>query len=144
MSTFRVQKLQDASNFLKVRLEGEFTDTNNESQVLKIDASTLNFANAQETVHELFIRRISWILSDGVHVELLWHATAPVRAIKMAGNGSFHFPGTNIPNSAGAGKTGDVLLTTAGVSAGAFYDITIEFGKVGPGFTLFPSQATGQ
>ncbi len=63
-------------------------------------------------------------------VQLLWDATADVTALSVSsGNGQTmcFFKIGGIPNNAGTGKTGDVLLTSTGTTN---YTLVLHFRKV--------------
>lgn len=103
-------------------------DTSNETAVLKIDVSALT-----PPCTEVRIWRIEYAISDQLAIQLLWDATAAVTAVTMTGRGKFNFRDAGgIRNNAGAGKTGDILLTTTGWASGVqTYDIKLWLKKVG-------------
>lgn len=117
-----------------VRLYKKFTNTTNESAVNVIDVSGLLPNIAGTACSEVAITKVDAIL-DGVTVELLNDATANTSIIKLGGTGQhsymedFSYFG-GIENDAGAGKTGDVLLTTAGASSGDFFHLVVYAKKV--------------
>lgn len=99
-----------------------------ESNVVKVDASTLDLAN---TAPRLALSSVDYSVEGG-SVTLLWHATANVEAISLSGNGNMIFGQHPIKNEAGAGVSGDVLISTKnfGASNGSNYSIVASFSKV--------------
>ena len=62
--------------------------------------------------------------------DILWDATSNVVALSLSGNGSYNAGGQalpSIPNNAGSGVTGDILITNGSASVGT---IIIKFKKV--------------
>ena len=113
-----------------VRLYKKFTNTTNESALKVIDVSALASNIAGDACSEVSITKIDAIIS-GVTVELLFDATANTSAIKLAADGDHdysYFGG--LENDAGAGKTGDVLLTTTGAASGDFFNLIVHADKV--------------
>lgn len=74
---------------------------------------------------------------NGFTAELLWDATADVHAISLAdyeatyGHSELMGRHGGIPNNAGAGKTGDINITTVGLGANDHGTIQIELVKKG-------------
>jgi hypothetical protein len=101
------------------------SDGTGEAAVLKVDVSALNGAPAAVN-----IRRIQYN-TFGMAVSLLWDADTDVTAIILQGDGSFDFTRYGgLSNNSGAGKTGDVKLTTIGHTAGDTYTVVLELEKV--------------
>lgn len=100
------------------------SDGTGEAAVLKVDVSTLLGAPS-----DVAIRRVHYCV-QGMVATLLWDATADVRIVDLAGDGCFDFSAFGgLTNNAGAGKTGDILLTTTGHTAGDSYTIVLEMTK---------------
>lgn len=103
----------------------KFTNTSDgtgESAVTKVDVSALNAT-------EVKINRIHYSVA-GMVVRLLWDATADVTIVDLQGDGCLDatcFGG--LVNNAGAGKTGDIELTTVGHSSGDSYTLILEMQK---------------
>jgi len=113
-----------------VRLYKKFTNTTNEAAVNVIDVSGLLPNIAGTDCSEVAITKIDAIIS-GVTVELLNDATANTSLIKMGENGTHDFAYFGgLENDAGAGKTGDVLLTTTGAASGDFFNLVVHAKKV--------------
>lgn len=100
------------------------SDGTGESAVLKVDVSALSGAPSEVT-----IQRIHYCV-NGMVATLLWDATTDVRIVELAGDGTLDFTSFGgLPNNAGTGVTGDILLTTTGHTAGDSYSIILEMTK---------------
>lgn len=114
------------------------SDGTGESAVIKVDASAL--LNGGATTR-FAVEAIAWATA-GMGIRLLFDATADVLfftagadSVTSSGfidyvNGQGQRVGTGpcrsgIPNNAGAGNTGDILLTTIGHGAGDSYSLTL-------------------
>jgi hypothetical protein len=115
-----------------LRLTGNFTDTQ-ESAVSKVDASALSFAGVAPRPA---IRKVKFGVTEPGTVQLLFDADADVVAVQLSGQGELKFPG-GLTNNAGAGVTGDILLTTTGIPSGGSYDLTLTLDKRS-GYSLAP------
>lgn len=106
------------------------SDGTGESAVLKVDVSTLNTSQGR-TCTSVAIEKIEAV-TFGMGVDILWDATADVVAISVGADQFQTFDFTRfggLTNNSGAGKTGDVLFTTFGHSAGDRYSIVLEMIK---------------
>lgn len=101
------------------------SDGTGEAAVLKVDVSALSGAPSSVS-----IKRIIYSVS-GMVVTMLWDATTDVPIVELGGNtGVLDFECFGgLPNNAGAGKTGDILFTTTGHTAGDSYSIILEMVK---------------
>ena len=104
------------------------SDGTGETAVLKIDVSTLNPNSFGLACNGVKINKI-YGTTHGMEVRILWDATTDQFAWQIPQNSNYlmdlsSFGG--IPNNAGAGKTGDVLFTTADASSGDMYSIVLE------------------
>jgi|SRR3989304_366361 len=103
------------------------SDGTGEAAVVKVDVSALSGAPREVTIDKVEFA------TEGMSVEILWDATVDVRAVLLPANNAsemnFERDG-GLRNSAGAGKTGDIVFTTVGDDAGDRYDITIRAHKV--------------
>ncbi len=110
-----------------VNLNG-LSDGTGESAVLKLDVSTL----VPDPGTHLVLWRCSYNIVAG-SVDLYWDANADKLLLSMSGSMTdrdfSRFGG--LKNDAGAGVTGDVMLTTVGFLANSGYSITLEFKKGG-------------
>jgi len=121
--------VRDDDKEVIVRLYKKFTNTTNESATKVVDVSTLAANIDGDDCTEVSIAKIDAIIS-GVDVELLFDATANTSAIKLSGAGQHSYMEDwsdfgGLENDAGAGKTGDVLLTTTGAASGDFMHIVL-------------------
>jgi hypothetical protein len=104
------------------------SDGTGETAVVKIDVSTLNPNSFGLACNGVKLNKI-YGTTHGMEVRILWDATTDVFAWQIPQNSNYlmdlsSFGG--IPNNAGAGKTGDVLFTTADASSGDMYSIVLE------------------
>jgi len=103
------------------------SDGAGEAAVVKVDVSALSGAPREVTIDKVEFA------TEGMGVEILWDATVDVRAVLIpaSSQGEMNFERDGgLRNSAGAGKTGDILFTTVGDDSGDRYDITIRMRKV--------------
>jgi hypothetical protein len=108
------------------------SDGTGESAVAKVDVSALASNSAGTACSEVRVMRISHAIV-GMSVQLFLDATSNVLLMELAesSNGHMDFKDFGgLPNNAGSGKTGDILLTTKGHSSGDTYSIVIEMIKV--------------
>jgi hypothetical protein len=100
------------------------SDGTGESAVNKVDVSALD--GAPDSVA---IDRIEYDC-NGMRVDLLWDATADTVAATLSGQGAMDFKRVGgLQNNSGAGKTGDIHLTTNGHTAGDGYTIVLHLKK---------------
>jgi len=108
------------------------SDGTGESAVAKVDVSALASNSAGVACSEVRVMRVSHAIV-GMSVQLFLDATSNVLLMELAesSNGHMDFKDFGgLPNNAGSGKTGDILLTTKGHSSGDTYSIVIEMVKV--------------
>ena len=107
----------DFEYFLKVTTTG----TNSAASILDVSA-----AEGAATDPRVSITGVAW--SVAAQTDILWDATSNVVALSLSGSGKMGFADgmPSIPNNAGSGVTGDVLITN-GTSVGT---ILIKFKKV--------------
>ena len=101
------------------------TTTGTNSAASIVDASD---AEGAATDPRLSIVSCWWSVAS--QTDILWDATSNVVALSLSGNGSYNAGGQalpSIPNNAGTGVTGDVLITNGSASVGT---IIIKFKKV--------------
>lgn len=121
--TVSSQTLIDGPKNCVVKLTNT-SDGTGEAAVLKVDVSALSGAPAR-----VRIKRIHYSVA-GMVVRLLWDATTDVTIVDLQGDGRLcaeAFGG--LSNNAGAGVTGDILLTTVGHTVGDSYSIILEMVK---------------
>ena len=103
----------------------KITTTGTNSAASVFDASD---AEGASTDPRTSITGVAW--SVAAQTDILWDATSNVVALSLSGNGSYNAGGQAmpaIPNNAGSGVTGDVLITNGSASVGT---IIIKFKKV--------------
>jgi hypothetical protein len=108
------------------------SDGTGESAVAKVDVSALASNSAGTACSEVRVMRVSHAIV-GMSVQLFLNATSNVLLMELAesSNGHMDFKDFGgLPNNAGSGKNGDILLTTKGHSSGDTYSIVIEMIKV--------------
>jgi hypothetical protein len=119
-NTITVNTQLDGGRKLLLRIDIAGDGTGEETNTVLVDASALN-----ETFDGLAVTdfRIDEYIANfiGFSATLNWDATANVQALAIPeGDSGFDFMARNHPiiNRAGAGKTGDLLITTVGLGAG--------------------------
>jgi len=108
------------------------SDGTGESAVAKVDVSALASNSAGIACSEVRVMRVSHAIV-GMSVQLFLDATSNVLLMELAESSNGHMEFEDIgglPNNAGSGKTGDILLTTKGHSSGDTYSIVLEMVKV--------------
>ena len=108
------------------------SDGTGESAVAKVDVSALASNSAGIACSEVRVMRVSHAIV-GMSVQLFLDATSNVLLMELAESSNGHMDFRDfggLPNNAGSGKTGDILLTTKGHSSGDTYSIVIEMIKV--------------
>jgi hypothetical protein len=105
-----------------------FSDGTGETNVIKIDVSTLNPNSFGLACNGVKLNKI-YGTTHGMEVQILWDATTDVFVWQIPQNSNYLMDFSSfggIPNNAGAGKTGDVLFTTRDAGAGDMYSIVLE------------------
>lgn len=103
------------------------SDGTGEAAVVKIDVSALATYQGRACNRVQIVK--VWFQTQGVGVDVLWHANTNVLALTIPENQTHtldysEFGG--LTNNAGTGITGDVLFTTVGASANDRYTIVLE------------------
>lgn len=103
------------------------SDGTGETAVAKIDVSALASYQGQACT-SVAIQRMDAV-TVGMGLNMLWDATADVLIMSLGESDFFSFDFSRfggLTNNAGAGKTGDVLFTTVGATAGDKYTVVME------------------
>lgn len=102
------------------------SDGTGEAAVVKVDISTLTGPNKSAPT-AVKVREIQYNVQGFTSVRLFWdHTTDDEIAVIGTGTGYMNYVGVGgLMDPRSTGGTGDVLLTTAGASSGATYDITL-------------------
>ena len=107
-----IQELYDSDFITTIKV----TTTSTNSAVQILDASDLEGAATNPRVS---IVACQWTV--GNQTDILFDASSNVVALSLNGNGTFNVGGQTlptIPNNAGSGITGDILLTNGSASVG--------------------------
>lgn len=120
------QIISESGAHLIVKLTN-VSDGTGESGVVKVDVSALTPA-----ANEVAIQRIDFA-TFGMGARLFWDASTPVHIWTIpqddAGSICFQKAGILLVNDAGAGKTGDIKITTFGHTLGDSYSIILHLRK---------------
>ncbi len=102
------------------------TITGTVGAVVLVDPAQLSAIDQFRSCANVRIDRLIYTVEEGLAVTLWWEATANTRIIDLfkAGRQELHNFG-GIVNNAGAGKTGKLLLTTEGWTAGKLLEFTV-------------------
>jgi hypothetical protein len=100
------------------------SDGTGETNVAKVDLSTLLLANGQAPT-KTAVKEIQWTMQGFSSVRLLWDRDTDVLIDALANNGYRDYETIGYLADSGTGGTGDILLTTVGAVNGATYDITL-------------------
>tara|TARA_R110000803_G_C11851845_1_gene305977 strand:- start:229 stop:633 length:405 start_codon:yes stop_codon:yes gene_type:complete len=126
-----ITKLQDGPKKAVFYLTN-LSDGTGEAAVKKIDMSTLSTNTQGDAVTSVSVSKITFS-TVGMSVTLLYDATTDVVAIGLPADYSDTIDLSDqvagLPNYAGDGVTGDIMLTTVGHSSGDTYSIVIEVVK---------------
>ncbi len=115
----------DGSRNLVVKIHINGDGTGEETDTLLIDASTYSPAFTESKLMKMTSNIV------GFSAELNWDATVnTICVIARAGDSEFDFSTIGgIPNDSGAGRTGDLLITTVGLGAADHGILILEFKK---------------
>ena len=107
------------------------SDGTGQSGVVLVDVSSLSSDPLTNQVcNGVTLQSISYS-NVGMGVNLLWDANANVPLINLLQNWSdqLDFSDYGIPNNSGTGRTGDILITTTGATAGDAYFLLLTLTK---------------
>lgn len=117
-NVFTTEVIQEGARNVNVKLVG-ILDTSDLASTIAVDVSTLNCGGTLPTPTQVRVDKIEYSISDGIGVQLLWDATTDVTLAALAGRGEIMQQRSGgINNSAGVGKTGDILIKTTGWASG--------------------------
>lgn len=109
----------------------DISDGTGENKVLKVDVSALNPSAAGGACDAVTITKIH-ASTHGMEVQIYWDATTDVLCWTVPQNSQYTWDwekSGGLTNNAGAGKTGDILFSTADASAGDMYSVVLEMVK---------------
>ena len=119
-----VHIIEDGPRRLTVNLVGIGDGNGDESNVVKVDVSTLS-----PPADRLRVERIDYDISFGL-VELLWDQDVPEPFEVLAGNDEKDYLKTGGPsNTLGLETNGNLLLSTRSFEADSSYNILLEMVK---------------
>ena len=107
------------------------SDGTGETKVLKVDVSSL-LPNASSQACDGVTITSLIASTHGMNIILYWDASTDVVIATIPQNTNYRLKLGDLGgfwNNSGAGKTGDVLLSTADASSGDSYTITLEMTK---------------
>jgi hypothetical protein len=108
------------------------SDGTGESAVTKIDVSALAARDDGIACSGVIIEKVYHSIIGFTQVQLLWAATANTIALGLSQDSNGHMDFSTfggLVNTSGAGKTGDIKLTTLGAAANDNYVIVLELLK---------------
>jgi len=107
------------------------SDGTGESLVTKVNVANLAANATGQACTGVSVQKIH-TSCHGLEVRMFWDATSDVVFFATAQNNQYSFDFSNfggLVNSSGAGKTGNILFSTADQSAGDTYTIILEMKK---------------
>ena len=107
------------------------SDGSGQSAAILVDASGLSADPVtRQACNGVTLQTITFS-NIGMGVELLWDATTDVPLLNLPQDweDTIDFSAFGIPNNAAAGKTGDILVTTVGATAGDTYLLVLTLTK---------------
>ena len=104
-------------------------DTSDQALVTIVDPATLTGMDVTGGIKAAKVRlkHMEYAIEDGLTVNLYWDATTAVIIGSFNGRGKLdarHYDG--LPNNAGAGVTGKILLATQGFAVGAVMSFSLD------------------
>lgn len=100
-------------------------DTSDVTNIVIVNAAALLLVPPK-----LKIMKINYSVSDGMNVQLNWDATTDVPILTLSGQDHIEFDKFGgLVNNSGAGRTGNILLSTIGWSGVKSYSLTLELRK---------------
>ncbi len=125
------QTLFDGERIAIMKFYFTTTDTNGETNAVKVTPSSLNASATGNACDAVSILKIT-SLTHGLEVQMNWVATAPVVIETIPQNSQYtqdysSFGG--LTNNAGTGKTGAISFTTLDQGAGDAYTVILEMQK---------------
>ena len=95
-------------------------DTSDLVATVLINPVTMSPINFGVNPTQFKIDRIVFAVENGLEVRLQWDATAPIYVMDLTGTGHQEYKSFGgLTNNAGAGKTGQLLISTQGWTAAA-------------------------
>lgn len=101
------------------------SDGTGETNVVKVDISTLTLADGQTVCGRCFLEEAEWDVQGFTYIKITWDRTSDQTALICSGRGNVSWKHLGYLQDKGTGDTGDVLLSSVGATNGATYDITL-------------------
>lgn len=124
------QVIQDGGHTAILKFTN-ISDGTGQAAAVLVDVSSLSSDPLTNQVcNGVTLQSISYS-NVGMGVELLWDANANVPLLNLLQNWSdqLDFSDYGIPNNSGTGRTGDILITTTGATAGDAYFLLLTLTK---------------
>lgn len=125
------QVVLDGPRNVVVKVTG-ILDTSDQAAITVADPATMAGIDFSGTLKALKLRlkEIEYSIEDGLTVNLYWDATAPVLLATLNGHAENCYDDFGgLPNNAGAGVNGKVLLSTEGWAGVKSFTIVMRFIK---------------
>lgn len=127
-----IQLLEDGARNAIVKVTGTL-DTSNLTNQLIVDCSTLTQGGTAPKPTQVRVDHLDYSIADQLELQLLWDATTPAPLLPLAGRGRMSFWNFGgLQNNAGAGMTGNIVLSTTGWASGVqIFSLILELVKQG-------------
>lgn len=126
-NSVNTQLIQDGPRNVVIKVEG-ILDTSDYASTVLVNPSTLGGMDNTGLVKALglIVDRIQYAVEDGLELRLAWDATTPTRMVELTGRGTEKFERFGgLTNNSGAGRTGNILLSTEGWNVGKIYSFSL-------------------
>jgi hypothetical protein len=125
VNSVTTQVINDGSRNYIIKVVG-IVNASNVAPFAVVNVATIGLMDINLQPNRVRIERIVGDSDPGLDVILQWDATAPVNIYSFNGHGHDEYERTGgLSNNAGAGITGNVLLSTSGWTTGASLNFTL-------------------
>jgi hypothetical protein len=124
---FNIQVIQDGTRNLVLKATGVLDTSDLAQQVLIDPALTQGIDNTGKLKAGSFrVQRIIYVVEDGLVANLWWDAATPMRIDDLVKAGHMEYREFGgLPNNAGVGKTGKILIGTQGWATGQILSFSL-------------------
>ena len=123
------QIIEDGERNAIVKVTGTLDTADLAGQVI-VDCSQLTQGGTAPRPNQVRVDHIDYSISDPLELQLFWDATVPQPLLPLAGRGRMSFWNFGgLQNNAGAGKTGNITLTTTGGTGTQIFSLVLELVK---------------
>lgn len=131
-NVFLTEITQEGARNVNVKVVG-ILDTSDLTDEVAINVSDYNMGGTGPTPEQVRVDKVQYSISDNIQVILNWDATTDVPFMALTGRGKFSEKDSGgMSNPTGAGKTGDILLSTKGFTTGtAVFTLNFDLVKQG-------------